>query len=120
MLRKNGHLRQNADAEPGRDRGMNAEDAGARLGDVPGPTHHLERMDCPIAVQASLLEYGERQRIAPEIDRATAADDPVQTLGPSRNATGFFRIALEQRNVDLATFERASHTVTLSAAYVEA
>jgi hypothetical protein len=95
MLGKNGDLGQDADAEPGRDSGLNAENTGAREGDVPGATHRLERMDRPIALKASLLEYGERQRIAAEIDRATAAGGPAQTLRPGRNASSFFAIPLE-------------------------
>ena len=119
MLGKNGDLGQDADAEPGRDSGLNAENTGAREGDVPGATHRLERMDRPIALKASLLEYGERQRIATEINRAAAAGDPVQTLAPGCDATGLFHIALQQREVEIAAFERAAQFRALSATHVE-
>ena len=119
MLGKNGDLGQDADAESRRDSGLNAENTRARVGDLPGPTHRLQRMDRPIAVKASLLEYGERQWLPAEIDGATAAGDPVQTLGPGGNAASLFRIAFEQRKVDLAALERASHAIALSAPHVE-
>ena len=73
MIGENSDLWQDADAEAGRDGGLNAENIGACIGDMPGATYRLKRVYRPVTVKASLLEYGERQRIGTEINRAAAA-----------------------------------------------
>ena len=119
MIGENGDFWQDADAEGGRDRSLNAENIGASVCDMPRAPYRLERIYRPVAIQASLLEYGERQRIAAEIDRVTAAGDPMQTLGPGRNAASLFYFPLHQREVEIVAFERAAQLNALAAAHVE-
>src|SRR5262245_39152233 len=102
MIRENRNLRQDADAEAGRDGSLDADEIGAGIGDVPSAARSLERMDRPVAIEASLLEDGERQRLAPEIDRVTATGDPVQALGPGGDAAALSEVALEQPDIELA------------------
>src|SRR5260370_17201637 len=119
MIGENGDLGQDADAEAGRDSGLNGEKVGGSVGDMPGANYRLERIYRPVSVKASLLEYGERQRIAAEVDRVTTAGDPAQALRPGSNATGLFHIAFQQREVEIAAFERAAQLRALSATHVE-
>jgi hypothetical protein len=65
-------------------------------------------MDRTVAIEASLLEHGERQRLAPEIDWVTATGDPVQALGPGGDAAALSQVALEQPEVELAALERVA------------
>ena len=119
MIGENGDLWQDADAEAGRDSGLNAENIGARVGDMPSAADRLKRIYRPVAVKAPLLEHGERQRIAAEIDRVAAAGDPVQTLWPGGNTTTLFHIALQQRDVEIAAFQGAAQLSAFSAAHME-
>ena len=119
MIGENGDFWQDADAEAGRDRSLNAENIGASVCDMPRAPYRLERIYRPVAIQASLLEYGERQRIAAEINWVTAAGNPAQALRPGSNAVGLFDIALQQREIEIAAFERAAQLNALAAAHVE-
>src|SRR5262245_42348333 len=120
MIRQNRDLGQDADTEAGGDSGLNADEVGAGIGDVPGTTRGLERMDRPVAVEASLLEHGERQRLAAEIDGVTATGDPVQALGPGGDTPALAQVALEQPKVELTALERVAQIDAQSAAHVEA
>jgi hypothetical protein len=60
VIGENGDLWQDADAEAGRDSGLNAENIGACVGDMPGAADRLKRVYRPVTVKAPLLEYGER------------------------------------------------------------
>ena len=76
-------------------------------------------MDRSIAVNASLLEYGERQRIVAEIDGMTAAGGPAQTLGPRRNPADLAGVTLEQSEVKLSALQRAAQLHAETAAHIE-
>ena len=80
----------------------------------------FERIYRPVSVKASLLEYRERQqRTAAGINRMTTAGDPAQALRPGSNAAGLFHIALQQREVEIAAFERAAQLSALAATHVQ-
>ena len=79
----------------------------------------FERIYRPVSVKASLLEYRERQRTAAGINRMTAAGNPAQALRPGSNAAGLFHIALQQREVEIAAFERAAQLSGLAATHVQ-
>src|SRR4051794_24504893 len=49
-----------------------------------------------------------------------AAGDPMQTLGPGRDPAAFAKVALEQRQVEFTTLDRAPGLHAQPAAYVEA
>ena len=119
MLGQDRDVGQDADAEPGRHRGLDAEHARARIGHVPGPPGHLHRMDHAIAIKAALLGHDQRQRIAVEVDRMLAARHPLQALGPGRDAAALAGVALVERKVELATLDRAARLHAQSAAHVE-
>jgi hypothetical protein len=57
VIGENGDLWQDADAEAGRDSGLNAENIGARVGDMPGTTDRLKRIYRPVAVKAPPLGW---------------------------------------------------------------
>ena len=69
MTRKKCSLGQYANAEAGRHSRLYAKDTGTRIGNAPSPIRGFERMDRPLTVYASLLEYRERQGVTAEIDR---------------------------------------------------
>jgi hypothetical protein len=119
MLGKNGDLGEDADPEPGRHGRLNAQNTRAHIGDVPAATHRFQRTDREVAVNAPLIEHGERQRIASRVDRPAPAGDPAQALAPERDAARLRRIALEQSQIEVATFERALHLFTRPAAHRE-
>lgn len=118
MIGKKRDLGHDADTEASRDSCLDAEETGACVGDVPGATGRLERMDRPVAVEAPLLEHRERQRIAAKIDPVAAAADSMQTLGPSGDGARLTHIALEQCEVEFTAFEFAAQIDTQSATHV--
>ena len=72
MLGQDRDLGQNADAEADGDRGLDADEIGARIGHVPRASGRFGGVDHAIAIEAALLGHHERQRIATEIDRMLA------------------------------------------------
>ncbi len=60
MFGENRDVGQDTHAEPGRHRGLNAGQVRARVRDVPGAARGFERMNGAIAIEAALLEHGER------------------------------------------------------------
>src|SRR5262245_3950277 len=119
MLRQDRNLWQDADAEPRRNRSLDAGEVGAGVGDVPGAPGCLDRVDHALAIEAALLGHHQRQRIAIIRGRMLAAGYPAQLLGPRRDAAALAGIALEEREIELAALERAPHLDTQAAADVE-
>src|SRR5262245_13358563 len=108
MICENRNLGKDADAEAGGDGSLDADEIGAGIGDIPGTARSLERMDRTVAIEASLFEHGERQRLAPEIDRVAATGDPVQALCPRGDAAALPEVTLEQPEVELGALERVA------------
>src|SRR5262245_56317626 len=119
MLREDRHLRQDADADADGDRGLDAGKAWAGIGHVPGAAGGLRGVDHAVAIKAALLGHAERQRIAAEIDRVLAARHPMQALGPGRDPAAFAGVALVEREIKLATLDRAARLHAQPAAHVE-
>ncbi len=69
MLGQDRDLGQNAHPDADGDRGLDADETGARIGHVPRASGGFGGVDHAIAIEAALLGHHERQRIAAEIDR---------------------------------------------------
>ena len=76
-------------------------------------------MDGTIAIETTLGEHGQWQRIAARVDGMAAAGHPVKILGPDSDRTGPTGIAFHEREIELAAFEIAAQLDAQIAADVE-
>src|SRR5258708_3041256 len=60
MIGEDGDVGQDADAETDRHGGLNAGEVGARIGDAPRTPGSLDGVNGALAIEAALLEQGER------------------------------------------------------------
>src|SRR5262245_61908286 len=86
---------------------------------MPGASCRFERMDGAVAVDTTLREHHQRDRVAPQVESAAAARDPTQALGPGCNAAGVTGIAFEQDQIKLAALKIAAQLDAELATYVE-
>jgi len=105
MISKDRDRRKDTHAEACRDRSLNAREVGAGIGDVPGPSGGLQRMDGAVAIETALGEHRQWQRIAARVDRMAAAGHPVKILGPDSDRAGPAGIAFHEREIELTAFE---------------
>src|SRR4029453_2236358 len=119
MVAEDRDLRQNANAETGGDRSLDAGQARAGVGDVPSALRRFDGMDCAISVETALLENNERHRITAHVDRTAAACDPVQALWPRGDAAAFPNVAFQECEIELAAFQIVARSHTEIAAHVE-
>src|SRR5579871_674641 len=119
MVRLDRYLRQNAQPHAGRNRGLDASEAGGGVSHVPGAAGALQRMDGARPVEAAGGKADQRHRTRLDIARMLLAGDPVHAFRPHRDAALLADGALEQREIKLAAIEVALEVEALVGADVE-
>ena len=120
MIGQDRNLGQDADAEADRDRSLDAREIRAGIGDMPRAAGDLGGVDHAIAIEAALVERGERQRIAAEFHGCSRLVTQCRRSGHAAIPPPLAGVALVQGEVELAALQRLTHLHAAAAAHVEA